>query len=118
MKPTTQQINLRGNLVEEEYVIEMKKTTQQLLPPQKFNKTTIYAYAGQTNNGYVASYPGPAVMATKDVPLRIRWRNNIEGKHILPVDYNYPFKSTDAFRNQVPTVPHVHGVATLSNSDG
>lgn len=77
----------------------MKKIKQQLLPPELFNETTIYAYAGQTANGYVASFPGPAVIATRNVPVRITWRNLIDGEHILPVDYNYPFMSTTPFKN-------------------
>lgn len=72
----------------------MKKIQQQILPSQLFNKTTIYAYGGQTKNGYSFSFPGPAVFATKNVPVRITWRNLIDGPHILPVDFTPPFMST------------------------
>ena len=77
----------------------MVKTTKQFLPPSLFNKTTIYAYGGQTNTGYKAGYPGPMILATKNTPITVTWKNSIKGSHILPVDYNYPFKSTDAFKN-------------------
>ena len=50
-------------------------------------------YAGQTTKGYRASFPGPAIIAKKDKPIKIKWTNNIPGPHILPVDLNYPFKS-------------------------
>ncbi len=36
----------------------------------------------------------------------------------MPVDYSYPFIDDYAFRNQVPTVVHVHGAATTTVSDG
>lgn len=75
----------------------MVKTKQQLLPKELFNQTTIYAYAGQTKTGYQATFPGPAIYATMNRPIRIRWKNNIQGPHILPVDLNYPFKSDEAF---------------------
>lgn len=69
----------------------MVKTSQQFLPKHLYPKTTIYAYAGKTENGYKASFPGPTIIATKDRPVDITWINEIPGKHILPVDYNYPF---------------------------
>lgn len=98
----------------------MVKTKQQILPKElNFGKTTIYAYAGQTKSGYKASFPGPAIMATKDRPIKIRWRNKIPGPHMLPVDTtNPPFQSSKMFTEEVPTVPHAHGIAVKSSSDG
>lgn len=46
------------------YRIEMIKTTKQFLPTGIFPETTIYAYAGNTQNGYHATFPGPAIFAT------------------------------------------------------
>jgi hypothetical protein len=77
----------------------MVKTTQQFLPPKIYNPTTIYAYRGLTKNGYIASFPGPGIIATKDVPIKVTWKNNIKGSHILPVDYSFPFENSAAFRN-------------------
>jgi hypothetical protein len=77
----------------------MIKTKQQMLPSSLYNQTTIYAYGGQTKNGYKAVFPGPAIFATKDVPIKVTWRNNIKGNHILPVDYSYPFNSSKAFKD-------------------
>lgn len=69
----------------------MVKTKQQFLPSSQYNATTIYAYGGKTKDGYKALFPGPAIIATKDIPVKVTWRNNIKGPHILPVDFNYPF---------------------------
>jgi len=66
----------------------MVKTKQQFLPKSLYNATTIYAYGGQTTAGYKAAFPGPGIFATKDRPIKVTWKNNIPGPHILPVDYN------------------------------
>ncbi len=72
----------------------MVKVKKQILPIGLFNSTTLYVYAGQTKTGYQASFPGPAIIAVKDRLIKVTWKNNIPGPHILPVDLNYPFKSS------------------------
>jgi len=37
---------------------------------------------------------------------------------MLPMDFSKPFYDDFVFRNEVPTVPHAHGVATKESSDG
>ena len=96
----------------------MVKTKQQILPHELFNKTTIYAYGGNTKKGYYAGFPGPAIIATKDRPIKVTWKNKIPGPNIMPVDLYYPFINDTAFRDEVPTVPHAHGLATNTSSDG
>jgi len=77
----------------------MVQTKQQMLPPEIFGKTTIYAYGGNTETGYYAGFPGPAIVATKDRQTKVTWTNKIIGPHILPVDYNYPFESNTAYKD-------------------
>ena len=101
----------------DEYTIRMESTRQQILP-DAFPKTRIFAYGGLTKDGVVFSFPGPSILAKHKVPTRIRWVNNVYGPHILPVDYNYPFNSSSVFRNEIPLVPHVHGIVAKSSSDG
>lgn len=72
----------------------MVQTKQQFLPAKIFQSTPIYAYGGMTANGFKSGFPGPAIIAKKDIPVKITFRSNIKGPHILPVDYNYPFKAT------------------------
>ena len=77
--------------------------------------------------GYNGSYPGPSILAKKDVPLKIFWRNNLVNAnnqplpHLLPIDVSIDW----AFANDpnwpsygVPIVPHLHGGHTESASDG
>lgn len=77
----------------------MLKTAQQILPYKLFGRTTIYAYGGATSKGYYAGFPGPAIIARKDIPINVTWRNMIKGPHFLPVDYNFPFINDTAFRD-------------------
>lgn len=86
--------------------------------PKDFPKTPAYAYSGQTKTGKVTSFPGPSIIAKKDIPVKVVWVNNITGKHFLPVDYSEPFINSSAFLNEVPVVPHAHGLVTQSISDG
>jgi len=58
------------------------------------------------------------IIAKKNIPIKVVWVNNITGRHMLPVDYSEPFINDALFRNEVPTVPHVHGIVASSISDG
>jgi spore coat protein A len=77
--------------------------------------------------GYNGSYPGPTIVAKKDVALSIFWRNNLVNlsnqplPHLLPVDttIDWAFKNIFNWQNLgVPLVTHVHGGHTESASDG
>jgi hypothetical protein len=64
MIPSKQLFDQNGQVTMDYYRIEMIKTTKQFLPTGIFPETTIYAYAGNTQNGYHATFPGPAIFAT------------------------------------------------------
>ena len=77
--------------------------------------------------GYNGSYPGPTILAKKDVPLQVLWRNNLVNSdnqplpHLLPIDtsIDWAFEHDPNWRNYgVPIVPHLHGGHTESASDG
>lgn len=77
--------------------------------------------------GYNGSYPGPSILAKKDVPIQIFWRNNlVDGNnqplpHLLPIDtsIDWAFAKDPNWRTYgVPIVTHVHGGHTESSSDG
>lgn len=76
--------------------------------------------------GYEGAYPGPTVLAQKDVPVRITWNNKLldEGKplpHLLPIDPTVDWALKDKANWQqlgVPVVTHLHGGHTESASDG
>jgi len=77
--------------------------------------------------GYNSSYPGPTILAKKDVPLQIFWQNHLVNSnnqplpHLLPIDLtiDWAFKDDPAWQTYgVPVVTHVHGGRTESASDG
>lgn len=74
--------------------------------------------------GYNGSYPGPTVEVTQNVPVTVKWNNNLVDNgiplmHPLPIDttvhwampMNWPYSG-------VPVVTHVHGGHFESESDG
>lgn len=95
----------------------MEVISQKMLPGD-FPNTTLYAYSAMTSSGRVSEFPGPAIIAKKDVPVTIRWVNNIQGRHMFKLDYSHPFIDDPIFRNEVPVVPHIHGLESSEISDG
>jgi len=85
--------------------------------------TTVWGYGANSRS---ATYPGPTFIAMKDVPVDIRWNNNLPGSgHILPVDntmhmaHPHDVPAADFYAaGNVPTVVHLHGGHTESASDG
>jgi spore coat protein A len=83
--------------------------------------TTVWGYNGQ--------YPGPTIVARKDVPLNIFWQNNLKDQqgnllpHLLPIDtsIDWALKNVQAPPGSnlgVPIVTHLHGGHSESASDG
>ena len=77
--------------------------------------------------GYNGSYPGPTILAKKDVPVDVFWRNNlVNGRneplpHLLPVDptIHWAFNNVTGWQQYgVPVVTHLHGGHSESASDG
>jgi spore coat protein A len=118
----------------EEYTIVMNKSNQQVLPPG-YPKTTVWGYGGMTNLGYIVNSPGPSFEATRDIPIKVTWVNNVESQHLYTVDPTihwanpngmttptYPFRPYQAgyamAQTNVPLVTHVHGAVVYSGSDG
>jgi spore coat protein A, manganese oxidase len=77
--------------------------------------------------GYNGSYPGPTILAKKEVPIEVFWRNNLlDGSnnplpHLLPADttIHWAFDHVPNWRQYgIPVVSHLHGGHTESASDG
>ena len=77
--------------------------------------------------GYNGTYPGPTILAKKDVPIRVFWRNNLVNssnqplQHLLPIDRTIDWAFGNDLNWQsygVPVVTHLHGGHTESASDG
>ncbi len=77
--------------------------------------------------GYNGSYPGPTILAKKDFPIDVFWRNNLVNgsnqplPHLLPIDssIHWAFNQDENWRQHgIPVVTHLHGGHTESASDG
>lgn len=77
--------------------------------------------------GYNGTFPGPTVLASKDVPVQVYWENKLvdaAGKplpHLLPVDVSLHWALRKEMNWQefgVPIVTHLHGGHSESASDG
>jgi spore coat protein A len=108
------------------YDFEMREVVQSLgivAPDNTPLMTTVWGYGEPGMSGFPVSYPGPTIVAYRDVPVDIKWKNklpdyNFPGNagHLLPVDPTlhmaHPVKAG------IPTVTHLHGGHTESDSDG
>ena len=80
-------------------------------------ETTSYGYG----LGLEASTPGPTIIAERDVPLEVEWRNDLPLGHILPVDLSLHVAEAENLTFEaggVPIVTHLHGGHTEWQSDG
>ena len=77
--------------------------------------------------GYNGSYPGPTILAKKNVPIDIFWRNNLVNAssqplpHLMPVDPSIHWAMEGVPNPEqygIPVVTHLHGGHTESASDG
>jgi spore coat protein A len=78
--------------------------------------------------GYNGTYPGPTIIARKNVPLHFYWSNDLYDpstlkplNHLLPIDttIEWAFSGVSNWRKYgVPIVTHVHGGHSEATSDG
>jgi spore coat protein A, manganese oxidase len=77
--------------------------------------------------GYNGTYPGPTILAKKDVAIDVFWHNNLVNggnqplPHLLPLDtsIHWALDHVASWRQYgVPVVTHLHGGHTESASDG
>ncbi len=117
LKPTTYAYSQSWAFPVEVYDIVMTRAYHQFLP-SVYSPTEIFAYAGYVDGKLVPSYPGPTLSVLKNMPCYVVYTNNISGRHILPVDTSPPFDMITQFQDEVPVVPHAHGLETEMGPDG
>ena len=87
------------------YYIKMMKMSHRF--HKNFPLTSIWGYNG--------TYPGPTFEVSKDVPVKVKWENNLPAKHLLPVDHTLHGTMDTP---DVRTVVHLHGANVEADSDG
>jgi spore coat protein A len=74
--------------------------------------------------GYNGSYPGATFEARRNIPITVKWKNELMDTngplpHLLPVDTSIHWASPENWPNSgVPLVTHLHGGHVESASDG
>jgi len=131
----------QGNVVRYDYLVKMETKTQPLLPPG-YPETPVWGYGGEARDaltgqdlGFVLNSPGPSFEATRGIPNRVTWENDIAVPSMFCVDPtihwanpNGMAEPTEPFADcppgyagaqaPVPLVPHLHGGEVPSASDG
>ncbi len=78
--------------------------------------TNIWGY-GLSGGG--VTYPGPTFWAKEGFPVDVTWINNLPNNHLLPIDLSIHVAHPHHwFGHGIPTVTHLHGGHTESESDG
>ena len=94
------------------YEIGAWQIQQQLhsqLPP-----TTVFAYG---TSQATAGYPGPTIVVQRNVPIQVKWTNNLGMTH--PLSYAFdPTIPAAVTTTGVPITTHVHGAEVEPQSDG
>jgi spore coat protein A len=85
--------------------------------------TTVWGYGPV---GGAVTFPGPTFVAYRDVPVNIKWRNNLPKSYTYPDGPNAHLVAVDPTLHMamptkskgIPAVVHLHGGHTESASDG
>lgn len=137
-QPTVVTDPVTGDMIRHDYTVDVSQFQEQVLPAP-LPQTTVWGYGGMvsTPSGpvYLRNSPAATFEATRGIPVRVTWQNNITGPHLLPVDptlhwadpndMDMPMASFPAYppgfplaQSMVPIVTHLHGGEDRSDSDG
>lgn len=123
------------------YFIDISEFEQQILP-EGLPKTKVWGYGGRIKDQksgkakYFRSSPGATFEAIRGIPVTIKWKNKLKGKHPFAVDPTLHWANPNeismdppkpwppfppGFRKAqkpVPIVTHLHGGEVPSDFDG
>lgn len=94
-----------GHVKESYYNIVMQEAYHRF--HKLFPKTKMWTYDG--------IFPGPTIEVIKDVPILVKWENDLPNEHLLPVDHTLHGTMDTP---DVRTVVHLHGANVDDDSDG
>ena len=96
------------------FYLKMEQS-QQWLGLQSANGNPIMTNVWGYSYNHQKNYLGPTFNVQKDVPIDVKWINNLPFTHLLPIDESiHKAEPTSG----IPTVVHLHGGHTESASDG
>lgn len=124
------------------YFVDVTQFEQQLLP-EGFPKTKVWGYGGLISDNkkcgkrrYSRSAPGATFEAIRGLPVKVKWFNKLECRHMFAVDPTLHWSNPNNMsmdppqpwpdfppgfkeaQKPVPIVAHLHGGEVASESDG
>ncbi len=96
-----------------QYRIAMQQFTQKIhrdLPP-----TALWGFGAL---GHPPSVPGATIEAQINLPVKVRWINDLPPTHLLAAAVDHTIHGAEKKFPEVRTVVHLHGGATAPESDG
>ncbi len=130
-----------GKVVAHEYAVDVRETTQQVLP-LGYPRTKVWAYGapakslGGVVDASFRAFPSATFEATRGTPVRVTWTNALtDATHLFAVDPTVHWADPNALGMQMPPfvayppgypsaqsgialVTHLHGGEVASASDG
>jgi spore coat protein A len=144
--PTSVVKNSNGDIIQENYVVNVTQFQQQILPLKDtkgnpLGKTTVWGYGGiakdattGTPMGYVRNSPAPTFEATRNIKIKVTWINNLTDANGTPLNYLYAIDPTihwanpnnlnmtkimeDAMMGNAPTYPPGYDGSSTTNVNG
>ncbi len=109
----TNTTDAEGNLVRQEYAVQVLQFNQQMLPttkadgsPTGFSETTVWGYQGPAKDavsgvdlGMVGGTPGCTFEAVQGVPVKVKWINDLVDASGSPLSYFVPVDPTIHWAN-------------------
>ncbi len=102
-----------GNVIRQDYTVSVSEFYQQILPtldskgnPTGYGPSKVWGYGGEAldsltgeNLGFVRSVPGPTFEATRDIPVQVKWVNDLVDSNGNPLQHIYPVDPTIHWAN-------------------
>jgi spore coat protein A len=102
-----------GNLIRQDYVVNVTEFYQQILPtadangnPTGFGQTKVWGFGGEAADaltgqdlGFVRSAPGPTFEAVRGIPVQVKWVNGLVDAQGVPLQHMFPVDPTIHWAN-------------------
>lgn len=116
-RPTRLNVAAGGN-----FLVEIKETVQWLGLVDRWGDPLPTSVWGYGVPGRATTFPGPTLVARRDVPIGVKWTNKLPKSRSAPYNHLLPLDQTvhwaDPAKGGIPVVTHLHGGHSESASDG
>lgn len=103
----------QGNVIRQDYVVNVTEFYQQILPPVDangnptgFGLTKVWGFGGEAYDaltgqdlGFARNVPGPTFEAVRGVPIQVKWVNGLVDAQGVPLQHMFPVDPTIHWAN-------------------